>query len=143
MRLTVLIPLQSHKLVLSPRLATRLTDGVSRVLRLLRGYSPITDRWQDAPAKQSPLEHVRVCGIQVDISLFSIRRYLYGEDVDANKTPLTAEFDYRWQIVKDVQFLRETSLRKTTKRWMALHLSIDGEGANLVTQPKGSNRRLS
>ena len=69
-----------------------------------------------APAKQTPLEHVRVRGIQVDISLPVIRRYLYGEDVDANRTPLTAEFDYRWQIIKDGQFLREPSLRETTKR---------------------------
>ena len=47
-----------------------------------------------APAKQAPLEHVRVRGIQVDISLLAICQYLYGEDVDANRTPLTAEFDY-------------------------------------------------
>ena len=31
----------------------------------------------------------------------SIHRYLYGKDVDANRTPLTTEFDYRWQIIKD------------------------------------------
>ena len=53
------------------------------------------DRWA-APAKQAPLEHVRVRGIQVDISLLAICQYLYGEDVDANWTPLTTEFDYRW-----------------------------------------------
>ena len=70
---------------------------------------------QAAPAKQAPLEQVRVRGVQVDISLPAIRRFLYGENVDANRTPLTAEFDYRWQIVKDDQFLREPSLRETTK----------------------------
>ena len=59
-----------------------------------------------------------------------------GESVDATRTPLTAEFDYRWQIVKDGQFLREPSLRETTKRWMALHLSVDGEGADWVSEPK-------
>ena len=59
------------------------------------------DMWA-APSKQSPLEHVRVRGIQVDITLPAIHRYLYGEDVDANRIPLTAEFDYQWQIVKDV-----------------------------------------
>ena len=90
------------------------------------------DRWA-APTKEFPLEQVRVRGIQVDISLPSIRRYLYCEDVDDNRTPLTAEFDYRWQIVKDGQFLREPSLRETTKRWMALHLSVDGEGVDWVT----------
>ena len=90
------------------------------------------DRWA-APAKHAPLEQVRVRGVPVDISLPAIRRFLYGESVDANRTRFTAEFDYRWQIVKDGQFLREPSLRKTTKRWMALHLSVDGEGAEWVT----------
>ena len=52
----------------------------------------------------------------------SIRLFLCDEDVDANLTPLTADFDYQWQIVKDGQFLREPSLRETTKRWTDLHL---------------------
>ena len=96
-----------------------------------------------APAKQAPLEHVRVRGIQVDISLPSIRRYLYDEDVDANRTPLTAEFDYQWQIVKDGQFLCEPFLTETTKRWMSLHLSVDGEGADWVTEPKGAIKKAN
>ena len=33
------------------------------------------------------------------------------------------------------------SLRETTKRWMALHLSIDGEGAYWVMEPKGAIRK--
>ena len=32
--------------------------------------------------------------------------------------------------------MREALLRETTKRWMALHLSDDGEGADWVTQQK-------
>ena len=40
------------------------------------------NRWA-SPAKQAPLEHVRVRGIQVDMSLPTIRRYLYGENVDS------------------------------------------------------------
>ena len=60
-----------------------------------------------APAKQALLEQVRVCGIQVDISLPAIRRYPYDKNVDSNRTPFTAKYYYRWQIVKDVQFLRE------------------------------------
>ena len=73
----------------------------------------------------------------------TIHKFLYGEGVDATRTPLTAEFDYRWQIVKDVQFLREPSLRKTTKRWMALHLSVDGEGADWVTESKGAIKKAN
>ena len=48
-----------------------------------------------APAKQVPLEQVRVRGVHVDISLLAIHRFLYGEGVDATRTPLTTEFDYR------------------------------------------------
>ena len=51
-----------------------------------------------APAKQAPLEQVRVRCVQVDISLPAIRRFLYGESADATRTPFTAEFDYRWKI---------------------------------------------
>ena len=54
--------------------------------------------------------------MQVDISLPAIRRFLYGESADATRTPITAEFDYRWQVVKDGEFLREPALRETTKR---------------------------
>ena len=96
---------------------------------------------RDAPAKQAPLVQVRFRGMQVDISLPAIRRFLFGESVDATWIPLTSEFDYRWQIVKDGQFLREPALRETTKRWMALHMSVDGEGADWVTEPKGAIRR--
>ena len=64
------------------------------------------------------------------MSLPAICRFLYDEGVDGTRTPLTAEFDYRWQLVKDGQLMREPSLRETTKRWMALHLSVDGEGAD-------------
>ena len=48
-----------------------------------------------APAKQAPLEQIRVQDVQVDISLPFIRQFLYGEGVDATRTPLTTEFDYR------------------------------------------------
>ncbi|TMW82757.1 hypothetical protein EJD97_005030, partial [Solanum chilense] len=93
--------------------------------------------------EMAPLEQVRVWRVYVDISLPAIRRFLYGEGVDATRTPLTADFDYRWQIVKDGQFRREPSLRETTKRWMALHLSVDGEGADWVTEPKGAIQKAN
>ena len=43
-----------------------------------------------APAKKAPLEKVQVCGIHVDMSMPAIHWYLYDEDVDANRTLLTA-----------------------------------------------------
>ena len=73
----------------------------------------------------------------------AIHWFLYSEGVDANQTSLTAEFDYRWQIVKDGQFLREPSLRETTKRWMTLLLSIDEEVADWVTEPKGAIKKAN
>ena len=81
--------------------------------------------------------------MQVDISLPAIRRFLYGESADDTRTSVTAEFDYRWQIVMDGQFLREPALRETTKRWMDLHLSVDREGTDLVTESKGAIKKAN
>ena len=39
--------------------------------------------------------------------------------------------------------MREPALRETTKRWMAQHLSVDGEGADWVTEPKGAIRKAN
>ena len=39
--------------------------------------------------------------------------------------------------------MREAALRETTKRWMALHLSVDGEGADWVTEPKGAIKKAN
>ena len=36
------------------------------------------------------------------------------------------------------RFLREPSLRVTTKTRMVLHLSIEGEGSDWVTEPEGA-----
>ena len=114
-----------HRLEWTSRSLGRCSEEL--VWEFYDSYLATVRLWID---KQVPFEHVRVHGIQVDISLPSIRQYLYRKDVDANRTPLTAEFDYRWQIVKDGQFLHEPSLRATTKKQMSLHFSIDGEGAD-------------
>ena len=34
-------------------------------------------------------------------------------------------------------------MRETTKRWMALHLSVDGEGADWVTKTKGAIKKAN
>ena len=39
--------------------------------------------------------------------------------------------------------MREPSLRVTNKRWMALHLSVDEEGADWVTEPKGAIKKAN
>ena len=43
-------------------------------------------------------------------------------------------------IFKDGQLLHEPSVRETTKRWMALHFSVEAEGADWVTEPKGGHQ---
>ena len=45
--------------------------------------------------------------------------------------------------MKDGQFLHEPALRETTKRWMALHLSVDGEGADWVNETKGAIKKAN
>ena len=130
-----------HRLEWTDRLLGRYTEELVR--EFYASYVETLRSQIDRRAslgKHAPLEQVRVRGVQFDISLPSIRRFLYGEGVDATRTPLTAEVDYRWQIVKDGQFLCEPSLRETTKRWMALHLSVDEAGAYWVTVPKGGHK---
>ena len=34
-------------------------------------------------------------------------------------------------------------MRETTKRWMALHLSVDGEGADWVNETKGAIKKAN
>lgn len=88
------------------------------------------------PAKRAPLDQIRVRVKRVDISLPSICQYLYGKDVNATTTPLTAEFEYRSKLVKYGRFLREPELRVTTKRWLSRYLSVDVEVTDWVLDPK-------
>ena len=68
----------------------------------------------------------------------AIRRHLYDEDVDATRTPLTIEFNFRWKLIKDERFMWEPELRETTKRWIAQYLSVDAVAADRVRELKGS-----
>ena len=45
--------------------------------------------------------------------------------------------------MKDGQFLHEQTLREATKRWMSLHLLVDEEAADLVTEPKGAIKKAN
>ena len=81
----------SHRLNWTARRLGRYSEEMVRefyasYVATLRSY---IDR-RASPTKQAPLEHVRVRGVQVYIGWF-----LYGEGVDATRTPLTAEFNYR------------------------------------------------
>ena len=37
--------------------------------------------------------------------------------------------------------MRKPSLRETTNRCMAMHMCVDGEGADWVTEPKGAIKK--
>ena len=74
---------------------------------------------RETPTKHGPFDYVRVRGKRVDISLPVIRMYLYGADIDAILTPITAEFDYQRKLIKDDGFQRDPELRETTKWWIA------------------------
>lgn len=53
---------------------------------------------------REPLNHVQVRGRRVDISLPTIRHFLYGADTDVTKDPLTLELDYRCKLINEVLF---------------------------------------
>ena len=55
----------------------------------------------------------------MDISFPSIRHSLYSGPIDAERVPLTLEFDYRCDVVKSVHFQHSRELRQSTKRWIA------------------------
>ena len=96
---------------------------------------------QTNQAKHAPLDNVRVRGKRVDISLSAIRRFLHGEDIDATRTLLTTEYDYRWKVVKVYRFQHELDVRETSRKWIEQHLSLDGEAVYRVLEPKGSIKK--
>ena len=104
-----------HRLEWTSRDVRRYSDEM--VLEFFSSYVATLrsqqDRWA-APAKHASLDYNQVRSKRVDISLPAICRYLYGEDVDATKTPLTTEFDYWWKLINDGCFQHELELRETT-----------------------------
>lgn len=52
-------------------------------------------------------------------------------------SPSPLDFEYRWNVVKSGHFQWDRDLRVSTKRWIAHQISIDGEGAYWVMDPRG------
>jgi len=69
----------------------------------------------------------------VDIVEKTIRRFLYGPSPGHTWALNTAEFDYRWDIVRGGEFQRSAEKRETVLHWLARYISIDGERAEWVT----------
>ncbi|KAG5611479.1 hypothetical protein H5410_022760 [Solanum commersonii] len=61
------------------------------------------------PLAQDPLTSTLVRGCPVDISPATIRRFLYGPIAGHSWFLNTAEFDYRWDIVRSGAFQRNSS----------------------------------
>ena len=72
----------------------------------------------------------------MDISSTSFCRFLYGVSTGVMRDPLTPEFDYRWDLFKSNHFQRSRDHRESTKRLIAQQLSIDGDVAEWVLDPR-------
>ena len=94
----------------------------------LRGF---LDR-RSNPAKQAPLTYVRVHGFWVDISVPTTCRFAYGAEYRCQQGPLTLEFYYRLDVIKQDHFQRDKNVRETTKRWIPHHIFVDREDAYWV-----------
>ena len=56
--------------------------------------------------------------------------------------PSLRETTKRWMALH-LSVDGEPSLRETTKRWMALHLLVDGEGVDWVIETKGAIKKAN
>uniref|UniRef100_M1DY69 Integrase core domain containing protein n=1 Tax=Solanum tuberosum TaxID=4113 RepID=M1DY69_SOLTU len=77
-----------------------------------------------------------VQGCPVDISHATISRFLYGPTTDHSWPLNTAEFDYRWDIVRGNAFQRNAEQREAVTLWLAKHIVANGEHAEWVTTPR-------
>ncbi|KAG5586410.1 hypothetical protein H5410_046844, partial [Solanum commersonii] len=77
----------------------------------------ISKRWK--PLAQDPLTSTLVRGFPVDISPATIRRFLYGPTASHSWALNTAEFDYRWDIVKSGAFQRNAEQREAVILWLS------------------------
>ncbi|KAG5575423.1 hypothetical protein H5410_055557, partial [Solanum commersonii] len=74
------------------------------------------------PLAQDPLTSTLVRGCPVDISPATIRRFLYGPTAGHSWSLNTAEFDYRWDIVRSGAFQRNSEQREAVIHWLAKYI---------------------
>ena len=63
-------------------------------------------------------------------------RFSYGANYRCQQGPLTLEFYYRLDVIKQDHFQRDKNVRETTKRCIPQHLSVDREDAYWVLDPR-------
>uniref|UniRef100_M1DYJ7 Integrase core domain containing protein n=1 Tax=Solanum tuberosum TaxID=4113 RepID=M1DYJ7_SOLTU len=88
------------------------------------------------PLAQDPLTSTLVRGYPIDISPATIRRFLYGPTTGHSWSVNTAEFDYRWDIVKSGAFQRNAEQREVVLLWLARYIAADGERLEWVAAPR-------
>ncbi|KAG5585467.1 hypothetical protein H5410_045901 [Solanum commersonii] len=87
------------------------------------------------PLAQAPLTFTLVRGCPVDISPTTIRRFLYSPTMGHSWSLNTAEFDYKWDIVRSGTFQRNAEQREAIILWLARYIVVDGERAEWVAAP--------
>ncbi|KAG5632509.1 hypothetical protein H5410_004226 [Solanum commersonii] len=95
------------------------------------------------PLAQDPLTSTLVRGCPVDISPATIRRFLYGPTAGHSWSLNTAEFDYRWDIVRSGAFQRNSEQREAVILWLARYIAADGERAEWVAAPRLGIRKAT
>ncbi|KAG5579575.1 hypothetical protein H5410_050202 [Solanum commersonii] len=95
------------------------------------------------PLAQDPLTSTLVRGCPVDISPATIRRFLYGPTAGHSWSLNTAEFDYRWDIVRSGAFQRNSEQREAVIHWLAKYIAADGERAEWVAAPRLGIRKAT
>uniref|UniRef100_M1DLE4 Integrase core domain containing protein n=1 Tax=Solanum tuberosum TaxID=4113 RepID=M1DLE4_SOLTU len=87
---------------------------------------------------QDPITSTMVRGFPVDISHATISRFLYGSGPDHTWDLNTAEFDYRWDVVRSGAFTRNAEQREPVILWLAKYITADGERPEWVIAPQVS-----
>uniref|UniRef100_M1DLJ6 Integrase core domain containing protein n=1 Tax=Solanum tuberosum TaxID=4113 RepID=M1DLJ6_SOLTU len=82
-------------------------------------------------------------GFLVDISHTTISRFLYGPGPDHTWTLNTAEFDYRWDVVRSGAFKCNAEQRKAILLCLARHIAADGERVDWVSSPRLGIRKVT
>ncbi|KAG5620829.1 hypothetical protein H5410_006047 [Solanum commersonii] len=95
------------------------------------------------PLAQDPLTSTLVRGCPVDISPATIRWFLYGPTAGHSWSLNTAEFDYRWDIVRSGAFQRNSEQREAVIHWLAKYIVADGERAEWVAAPRLGIRKAT
>uniref|UniRef100_M1D9C2 Integrase core domain containing protein n=1 Tax=Solanum tuberosum TaxID=4113 RepID=M1D9C2_SOLTU len=84
-----------------------------------------------------------VRGCSVDISPATISRFLYGPTTGHSWSLNTAEFDYRWDIVRSGAFQRNAEQREAVILWLARYIAADGERTEWVAAPRLGIRKAT